>query len=83
LCDLVDLVISVDTSVAHLGGSLGRPTWVMLPVNADWRWMHGRSDSPWYPGMHLYRASKPLGWTDVIGAIAHDVEQRFSPSAHA
>lgn len=51
----LDLIITVDTAVAHLGGALGRPTWVMLAPNADWRWLRKREDSPWYPTMRLFR----------------------------
>lgn len=55
LCDLMDLVVSVDTSVAHLSGALGKPTWIILPRNPDWRWMSGRTDSIWYPTAKLIR----------------------------
>jgi ADP-heptose:LPS heptosyltransferase len=47
LCECMDVVITVDTSIAHLSGALGRPTWVLLPFNPDWRWMRDRDDSPW------------------------------------
>ncbi|NTW52423.1 MAG: tetratricopeptide repeat protein [Chlorobiaceae bacterium] len=66
LCDLMDLVISVDTSVAHLNGALGNPTWVLLPYSPDWRWMLDRNDSPWYPSMRLFRQPGPDDWESVF-----------------
>ncbi|MEJ6021455.1 tetratricopeptide repeat protein [Ramlibacter sp. PS4R-6] len=68
LVQALDLVISVDTSVAHLAGALGRPLWVLLPRCPDWRWMLGRSDSPWYPSARLFRQSAPQNWTPVLAA---------------
>jgi len=62
----LDIVISVDTMVAHLAGALGVPTWTLLPANADWRWMEYRSDSPWYPTMRLFRQPAPRQWEPVI-----------------
>jgi tetratricopeptide (TPR) repeat protein len=67
---LLDLVISVDTSVAHLAGALGRPTWTLLPSNADWRWLTGRSDTPWYPSMLLFRQPTYGVWAPVVEQIA-------------
>ena len=66
----LDLVISVDTSVAHLAGSLNQPVWVMLPFAPDWRWLLNRTDSPWYPSMRLFRQQKPNDWSNVIRDIA-------------
>ncbi len=69
LLSLMDLVISVDTSVAHLAGALARPTWLMLAFSAEWRWLVGRTDSPWYPTMRLFRQSQPGVWDDVLAAV--------------
>ncbi len=65
----LDLVISVDTSVAHLAGALGRPVWLLSRFDGCWRWLHGRDDSPWYPTMRLYRQERPLDWGGVIGRV--------------
>lgn len=74
LCELMDLVISVDTSVAHLAAALGRPVWVLLPSNSDWRWMRERSDSPWYPTAKLFRCTKDSAWGDVLASVRRDLE---------
>ena len=66
---LLDLVVCVDTSVAHLAGALGKPVWVLLPTPADWRWMEGREDSPWYPTMRLFRQRSAGDWPDVVGRV--------------
>lgn len=65
----LDLVISVDTSLAHLAGTLGLPIWTLLPYLPDWRWMLGREDSPWYPTMKLFRQQSPGDWQGVIGRV--------------
>jgi hypothetical protein len=65
----LDLVITVDTMLAHLAGSLGVPTWVLLPAEPDWRWMQGRSDSPWYPSMYLFRQEQPGEWNTVVNEV--------------
>ncbi|HEX7909543.1 MAG TPA: tetratricopeptide repeat protein [Paraburkholderia sp.] len=62
----LDLVIAVDTGVAHLAGALGKSVWLLLPANSDWRWLEGRSDSPWYPGMRLFRQTVLGDWAPVI-----------------
>jgi tetratricopeptide (TPR) repeat protein len=66
----LDLVISVDTSVAHLAGAVGVPVWIVLPFVPDWRWLMGRDDSPWYPTARLFRQSRPGEWDDVFRRIA-------------
>jgi len=70
----LDLVITVDTSVAHLAGALGVPVWVMLPFDPDWRWFTDRSDSPWYPTMKLFRARRPHEWDDVMKEVAKELK---------
>jgi tetratricopeptide (TPR) repeat protein len=81
LCDCLDLVIAVDTSVVHLNGALGNETWVLLPFSASWRWLLERCDSPWYPQMLLYRQERAGSWTDVLRRVAADLRHRFSGSA--
>lgn len=70
----LDLVIAVDTAVAHLAGALGRPVWVMSRFDACWRWLAHRSDSPWYPTLKLYRQQNPGDWGSVVAAVARDLE---------
>jgi hypothetical protein len=69
----LDLVITVDTAVAHLAGAMGKPVWVLIPYVPDWRWMLDREDSPWYPTMRLFRQQKRGDWGDVFHQIAHEL----------
>ncbi len=66
----LDLVITVDTAVAHLAGALGLPVWILLPHVADWRWLLDREDSPWYPTASLFRQTAPQAWTSVVQNVA-------------
>ena len=69
----LDLVIAVDTAVAHLAGALGRPCWLLLPFSADWRWLMEREDSPWYPSLRLFRQPRPGAWEPVVAAVAREL----------
>ncbi len=69
----LDLVISVDTSVLHLAGAMGKPTWALIPFAAEWRWMLQRNDSPWYPTMKLFRQNKWGDWPGVLDSIAENL----------
>jgi tetratricopeptide (TPR) repeat protein len=69
----LDLLISVDTALAHLAGALGKPVWLMLPTASDWRWMEGRQDTPWYPTMRIFRQQRQGDWGDVIDRIGRDL----------
>jgi tetratricopeptide (TPR) repeat protein len=71
----MDLVISVDTSMAHLAGALGRPVWVLLPFLPDWRWLLDREDTPWYPTMRLFRQRQRGEWTPVVEAVREALQQ--------
>ena len=71
----LDLIISVDTATAHLAGALGKPVFILLPFDPDWRWMIGREDSPWYPSAKLYRQTNMDDWTSVILRVAEDVKK--------
>ena len=69
----MDLVITTDTSVAHLAGALGRPVWVMLQFVPDWRWLLDRQDCPWYPTMRLFRQNSPGDWAGVIASVVREL----------
>jgi tetratricopeptide (TPR) repeat protein len=78
LCECMDLLISVDTSVAHLSAAMGKPTWILLAFAADWRWLLDRSDTPWYPAARLYRQRRAGAWPEVLARIAADLARTFS-----
>jgi len=75
LIECLDLVVCVDTSVAHLAGALGKPTWVLLPCVPDWRWLLDRDDSPWYPSVKLYRQDEGREWPAVLERVKSDIAQ--------
>jgi hypothetical protein len=72
----LDLVISVDTMIAHLAGAMGLPTWLLLRHDCDWRWMDDRRDSPWYPTARLYRQRHPGDWSPVVAEVRKGLENR-------
>lgn len=80
LVSQLDLVISVDTSVAHLAGALGTPVWILLPLVPDWRWMLGREDTPWYPTARLFRQSAPRDWAGVVTRLRAALQDFAAPA---
>jgi hypothetical protein len=73
----LDLLISVDTCSAHLAGALGVPVWTLLPFDADWRWMTGRTDTPWYPTMRLFRQQRAGEWGGVLENVLEELQRGF------
>ena len=85
LCMNLDVLVSVDTSIAHLGGALGLPTFVLLEYSPDWRWMLGRADSPWYPSMRLFRQAQRSDWSAPLAELAAELRRRaaHTPASRA
>jgi hypothetical protein len=75
----LDLVISVDTSVAHVAGAIGRPLWICLPFSGDWRWMLNRTDSPWYPTARLFRQTRRGSWTEAVEQMVPQLRDLSAP----
>ncbi len=75
----LDLVITVDTSVAHLAGALGKPAWVLLPFAPDWRWLLDREDSPWYPTLRLFRQAEAGEWEEVLERVGFELTEISPP----
>jgi tetratricopeptide (TPR) repeat protein len=78
LMSCLDLVISVDTSVAHLAGALGAPVWTLVPFNPDWRWLLKRDDNPWYQSMRLFRQHHRGNWVSVVDEIRRELEKQVA-----
>jgi len=79
----LDLLVTIDSMPAHVGGALGVPTWTLLHADADWRWMDDRHDSPWYPGMRLFRQRHAGDWSDVIAEVLASLPEFFAASRGA
>ena len=77
----LDLVISIDTSVAHLAGSMGKPVWILLHNASDWRWFLKREDSPWYPTARLFRQTTQGNWHDVVTCVEQELRKLLAAGA--
>jgi ADP-heptose:LPS heptosyltransferase len=74
----LDLVITVDTSVAHLAAALGRPTWILLPYTPDYRWLLDRDDSPWYPTRRVFRQNETRDYDEVLDRVRGELDTMIS-----
>jgi len=74
LIENLDLVITTDTVIAHLAGALGKPLWLLLPWQSDWRWMQNTLHSPWYPTARLFRQASPGAWRDLVEKVAEELK---------
>lgn len=84
LVELMDVVITVDTVVAHLAGAMGKPVWILLAFNPDWRWLLERDDSPWYPAARLFRQPAPGDWASVMARLKNALDERLKDTnAHS
>ena len=81
LVELMDVVVTVDTSVAHLAGAMGKPVWILLPFDSDWRWLLDRDDSPWYPTARLFRQPVQHDWDSVIATVRTELARELHPSS--
>jgi len=75
----MDLIIAIDSPAAHLAAAIGRPVWTLLPFDANWRWLHRREDSPWYPTMRLFRQNQPGDWDEVLRRVAEALGPQSRP----
>jgi tetratricopeptide (TPR) repeat protein len=83
LIDLTEIVISVDTAIAHLAGAMGKEVWIILPKRADWRWLQDRSDSPWYPRARLFRQTIDGDWSGPLNEVAAALAERYGLEARS
>jgi hypothetical protein len=72
----LDLVVTIDTALAHAAGAIGSEAWVLLPFAADWRWLRERQDTPWYPTLRLFRQPRPGDWDSVFARVAAELARR-------
>jgi len=76
----LDLLISVDISVVHLAGAMGKSVWTLLPFVADWRWLLDRNDTPWYLTMRLFRQPRSQDWTNVFNQVVNELRKLVDPN---